>query len=52
MLAKLLELKSKNEALKNDMKLYEKCDPARIESIAKDTKVAKDACDRWVDNIF
>ena len=34
------------------MQQYEKCDPARLEEMKADTKMCKEACDRWVDNIF
>jgi hypothetical protein len=48
----LKELKAENDLLKKDMSQYEKCDPARLEEMKSDTKICKEACDRWVDNIF
>ena len=34
------------------MTQYHKCDPDRLAQMKKDTKTCKEACDRWVDNIF
>ena len=52
MLEKLKELKERNAILTKEFKRYEKCDPDRMEAMRKDTKICKEACDRWVDNIF
>ena len=52
LMEKLKGLKQKNEVLKKEMQQYEKCDPARLQEMKVDTKICKDACDRWVDNIF
>ena len=53
---KLLErykmLKMENDALKKEMKQYEKCDPKTVEEVKKQTTVCKTACDRWVDNCY
>ena len=34
------------------MKQFERCDPARLDLIKAESKIAKAACDRWVDNLF
>ena len=34
------------------MQQYKECDPARLDLIKANTKICKDACDRWVDNLF
>ena len=34
------------------MKAYERCDPERLELIKAESKVAKEACIRWVDNCW
>ena len=52
LMEKLKGLKQKNDVLKKEMLQYEKCDPARLQEMKVDTKICKDACDRWVDNIF
>jgi predicted nuclease with TOPRIM domain len=38
--------------LNNSMQQYAACDPERIELLQKNTKIAKDAANRWTDNIF
>ena len=52
LLEKLAALKAQNSELKKDFAQYEKCDPARLDSMKVNTKICKEACDRWVDNIF
>ncbi len=34
------------------MKQFERCDPERHEELKSQIKICKEACDRWVDNIF
>ena len=52
LMAQLAELKLRSSEMKKDFSQYEKCDPARLDSIKADSKICKEACDRWVDNIF
>jgi thiamine kinase-like enzyme len=52
LMEKYKELKLQNESLKKEMKQFEKCDPARVDEIRSKTVICKQACDRWVDNIF
>jgi len=34
------------------VRLYEKCDPKRLEEINKNKKVCKDSVNRWTDNLY
>jgi len=42
----------KNEKLKTEIKKYEDCDPVIIEQKRQESEKAKDAANRWTDNIF
>jgi len=42
----------RNESLKGEIKLYEKCDPKRLERVKKQAKVCEEASTRWTDNLF
>jgi hypothetical protein len=53
MLAKeLSSLQSKREQLKAEVEKYKECDPQVVEEIHQANKVAKEAANRWTDNIF
>ena len=52
MLAKVSELRKEREVLQNEVKLYERSDPKILDKIAKDSKVSKDAINRWTDNLY
>ena len=52
MLKELAELnKSKNE-LDTKLKQFERSDPKILTKITEDTKISKDAINRWTDNLF
>ncbi|ORX87877.1 meiotic nuclear division protein 1 [Anaeromyces robustus] len=42
----------KNEKFKKEIKKYEDCDPVIIEKKKKESEKAKEAANRWTDNIF
>ncbi|XP_078005174.1 meiotic nuclear division protein 1 homolog isoform X4 [Phascolarctos cinereus] len=48
----LASLQQKKEELKAELEKYKECDPEVIEEIRQANKVAKDAANRWTDNIF
>ncbi|XP_021103537.1 meiotic nuclear division protein 1 homolog isoform X2 [Heterocephalus glaber] len=53
MLAKeLSSLRDQREQLKAEVEKYKECDPQVVEEIRQANKVAKDAANRWTDNIF
>nr|DBA29019.1 TPA: hypothetical protein GDO54_009289 [Pyxicephalus adspersus] len=45
-------LRQKRDKLRAELEKYKECDPDVIEEIRKNNKVAKDAVNRWTDNIF
>ncbi|XP_018427308.1 PREDICTED: meiotic nuclear division protein 1 homolog [Nanorana parkeri] len=45
-------LRKKRDQLKADLEKYKECDPDVIEEIRQTNKMAKDAANRWTDNIF
>nr|XP_054108357.1 meiotic nuclear division protein 1 homolog [Callithrix jacchus] len=53
MLAKeLSSLRDQREQLKAEVEKYKDCDPQVVEEIRQANKVAKEAANRWTDNIF
>ncbi|XP_027455101.1 meiotic nuclear division protein 1 homolog isoform X1 [Zalophus californianus] len=53
MLAKeLSSLRDQREQLKAEVEKYKECDPQVVEEIRQANKVAKEAANRWTDNIF
>ncbi|XP_027722678.1 meiotic nuclear division protein 1 homolog isoform X2 [Vombatus ursinus] len=48
----LASLQQQKEQLKAELEKYKECDPEVIEEIRQANKVAKDAANRWTDNIF
>ena len=51
-LEELADLEKKKETLKAKIKKYEGCDPEELERLKKETTVAKEAVNRWTDNIY
>ncbi|KAM9330447.1 meiotic nuclear division protein 1 homolog [Gastrophryne carolinensis] len=45
-------LRQQRDQLKVELEKYKECDPDVIEEIRQANKVAKDAANRWTDNIF
>ena len=52
LLALYQKLKAQNTELKREASQYERCAPERVEEMKVNTKICKQACDRWVDNIY
>ncbi|XP_074085208.1 meiotic nuclear division protein 1 homolog [Macrotis lagotis] len=48
----LTSLRQQKEQLKTELEKYKECDPEVVEEIRQANKVAKDAANRWTDNIF
>ncbi|KAM8968713.1 meiotic nuclear division protein 1 homolog [Sarcophilus harrisii] len=51
-LKELVSLQQQKEQLKAELEKYKECDPEVVEEIRQANKVAKDAANRWTDNIF
>lgn len=51
-LEELSELEAKKAELEATLKKYEGCDPEVLEKLQAETKMAKEAINRWTDNIF
>ena len=45
-------MEAKKELIKSEIKKFEGCDPEVLEKIKGDAKMAKEAINRWTDNIF
>ncbi|KYO46305.1 meiotic nuclear division 1-like protein isoform B [Alligator mississippiensis] len=52
LIKELAALRRKNEQLKAEIGKYKECDPDVVEEIRQANKVAKEAANRWTDNIF
>jgi hypothetical protein len=52
MIAELEETKKLKEQLLAELKQFERSDPAILEKISTDTKIAKEASNRWTDNLY
>ncbi|XP_078397723.1 meiotic nuclear division protein 1 homolog [Cetorhinus maximus] len=52
MLKELEGLRQERNQLKAELEKYQECDPEVIEEIRQSNKVAKDAANRWTDNVF
>ncbi|NXS53230.1 MND1 protein, partial [Brachypteracias leptosomus] len=48
----LAALRQKKEQLKAEIDKYRECDPDIIEEMRQTNKIAKEAANRWTDNIF
>ncbi|XP_077156185.1 meiotic nuclear division protein 1 homolog isoform X2 [Paroedura picta] len=48
----LAALRQKKDQLKSEIEKYKECDPDVVEEIRQTNKVAKEAANRWTDNIF
>ncbi|XP_049646137.1 meiotic nuclear division protein 1 homolog [Suncus etruscus] len=48
----LSSLRNQKEQLKAEVEKYRECDPQVVEEIRQANEVAKDAANRWTDNIF
>ena len=52
MIAELEEQRTLKESLLVELKQFERSDPAILEKISTDTKIAKEASNRWTDNLY
>ncbi|XP_067876237.1 meiotic nuclear division protein 1 homolog [Heterodontus francisci] len=52
MLKELEGLRLQRNQLKAELEKYQECDPEVIEEIRQLNKIAKDAANRWTDNVF
>ncbi|NXU49042.1 MND1 protein, partial [Turnix velox] len=52
LMEELAALRQKKEKLKAELDKYRECDPAVIEEMRQTNKIAKEAANRWTDNIF
>ncbi|XP_067864080.1 meiotic nuclear division protein 1 homolog isoform X2 [Heptranchias perlo] len=52
MLKELEGLRHQRNQLKTELEKYQECDPEVIEEIRQINKVAKDAANRWTDNVY
>ncbi|XP_054059241.1 meiotic nuclear division protein 1 homolog isoform X2 [Rissa tridactyla] len=52
LMEELAALRQKKEQLKAEIDKYRECDPDIIEEMRQTNKVAKEAANRWTDNIF
>ncbi|KAJ1908822.1 Meiotic nuclear division protein 1, partial [Tieghemiomyces parasiticus] len=52
LLATLAELEQRNEEDKLELQKFRECDPVLLQAKDKASAVAKDAANRWTDNIF
>lgn len=48
----LAALRQQKEQLQAEVEKYKECDPDVVEEIRQSNKIAKDAVNRWTDNIF
>ena len=52
MIAEVAELEKKKVELDTQLKQFERSDPKILLKISQDTKISKDAINRWTDNLF
>ncbi|NXY20903.1 MND1 protein, partial [Atrichornis clamosus] len=52
LMEELAALRQKKEQLKTEIEKYRECDPDVVEEMRQTNKVAKEAANRWTDNIF
>ncbi|XP_034969255.1 meiotic nuclear division protein 1 homolog [Zootoca vivipara] len=52
LIKELTALRQKRDQLKAEIDKYKECDPDIVEEIRQANKVAKEAANRWTDNIF
>ncbi|XP_066488741.1 meiotic nuclear division protein 1 homolog [Tiliqua scincoides] len=52
LIQELAALRQKKDQLKAEIDKYKECDPDVVEDIRQANKVAKEAANRWTDNIF
>ncbi|KAJ6668733.1 hypothetical protein lerEdw1_012216 [Lerista edwardsae] len=52
LIQELTALRQKKDQLKAEIDKYKECDPDIVEDIRQANKVAKEAANRWTDNIF
>ena len=52
MVAELEKLEKKKAELGTKLKQFERSDPKILLKISQDTKISKDAINRWTDNLF
>ncbi|XP_023216423.1 meiotic nuclear division protein 1 homolog isoform X2 [Centruroides sculpturatus] len=52
LLKELESMEKERDKLKSDLKKYQDCDPKMLESMKNQTAVAKEAANRWTDNIY
>ncbi len=52
MLAELAKLQKEKATLEADLKNYERSDPKIVQKMEDDSKMSKDAANRWTDNLY
>jgi predicted nucleic acid-binding Zn-ribbon protein len=52
MIEKLSTFRAKRQELTKEMKNYERSDPKQLERMQGEMKIAKEAVNRWTDNLF
>lgn len=52
MIKDLAEAEKKKIMLETQLRQFERSDPKILLKIAQDTKISKDAINRWTDNLF
>ena len=48
----LAEKETLNRELEKELEKYRECDPEVLENLKKETLTAKEAANRWTDNVF
>ena len=51
-MAEFAELKAKSKTISEEIKKYERCDPAKLIEVKAKVKTCKEAAIRWTDNLF
>ncbi|XP_060573242.1 meiotic nuclear division protein 1 homolog [Ruditapes philippinarum] len=51
-LSRLSEMQGEKTQMEAELERYRECDPDVIEELKQETKIAKEASNRWTDNIF
>ncbi len=52
LLVELAKLQKEKASLDSEVKNYERSDPKIVQKMEDDSKVAKDAANRWTDNLY
>lgn len=52
LLAELAELRKTHSGLAEKLRVYEKCDPKRVDELKAKLKVCREGMTRWTDNLY